>query len=224
MNFVGAIGTVAALANYRKAKAEYEALKEQQDGLVAAIQTYNSSKYDEYINQQADSNNEIPDGVETTTILRVGNLIGSVFRVQPSVILSNTSNRTYYIRSVSARFFFQELPILIHSLEWDGFDFDFDKLSDSIIVDADLLPGQTREIQFEKGLSVLTKEGMEQMRDLICNAAGKSLITSCPKLSIENVEKANIKVIYTEDGENQPKTYFYNGKPGVLRYCGEAYL
>ena len=224
MNLVGAIGTAAAYANYRSAKAEYEALKEQQDGLVAAVQTYNSSKYDEYINQQADSNNEIPDGVKTTTILRVGNLVGSVFRVQPSVILSNTSNKTYYIRSVSARFFFQELPILIHSLKWDGFDFDFDKLSDSIIVDADLLPGQTREIQFEKGLSVLTKEGMEQMRDLICNAAGKKLITSCPKLSIENVEKANIKVTYTEDGENQAKTYFYNEKPGVLRYCGEAYL
>ena len=210
MTGLGIIGTAAAYANYRSAKAEYEALKEQQEGLVAAIQTYNSSKYDESYERYAETpDNAIPSEMKTTTILRVGNLVGSLFRYEASVVFSNiSSDKTYHIKRVGVK-------CAVFGVITD------DK---PIVCDKTIAPGETAEIILPKKLSKGTGDFMSKLRDLICKAAGKSLITSCPKISIEGVEKANIKVTYTVDGEEQEKTYFYNEKPGVLRYCGEAYL
>lgn len=210
MTGLGIIGTAAAYANYRSAKAEYEALKEQQDGLIAAVQTYNSSKRDElYARETAEPDNAIPSEMKTTTILRVGNLVGSHFRYEASVVFSNiSSSKTYHIKHVGVK------------CEVLGMVTD----DAPIACDKTIAPGETAEIILPKKLSKGTGDFMSKLRDLICKAAGKRLITSCPKLNIENVEKANIEVTYTEDGENQAKTYFYNEKPGVLRYCGEAYL
>lgn len=208
MNLVGAIGTAAALANYRRAKADYEALKEQQDGLIAAIQTYENTKYDELENRISDPNNEIPSGMNTTTILRVGNLVGSFFRYEQSVVFINSSDKTYHIQSVKVR-----CAVL-------GMDMGEAKIACNETV----APGAVVEIISGKKVLGGTGDFMSELRDLICDAAGKKLITSCPKLSIKGAEEANIEIIYTVDGENQEKKYWYNEKPGVLRYCGEAYL
>lgn len=212
MTGLGIIGTAAAYANYRSAKAEYEALKEQQEGLVAAVQTYENAKYDElYARDSVNTtpDNAIPSEMKTTTILRVGNLVGSFFRYEASVVFSNiSSSKTYHIKRV-------EVKCAVLGMITDDAP---------IVCDKTIAPGETAEIILPKKLSKGTGDFMSKLRDLICKAAEKRLITSCPKISIEGVEKANIKVKYTVDGEEQEKTYFYNEKPGVLRYCGEAYL
>ena len=208
MNLVGAIGMAAAWANYRSAKADYEALKEQQEGLIAAVQTYENAKYDEYTNRNSDPDNAIPSGMDTTTTLRVGNLVGSFFRYQQSVVFINSSDKTYHIKSVKVR-----CAVL-------GMDVGEEKIA----CNNTIAPGAVVEIISAKKVLGGTGDFMSELRNLICKAAGKKLITSCPKLSIKGAEEANIKITYTVDGENQVKEYYYNGKPGDLRYCGEAYL
>lgn len=218
MNLVGAIGTVAALANYRKAKAEYEALKEQQDGLVAAVQTYNNSKYDELIDRQEVDSVDFMPGVKMTTILRVGNLVGKFFRIQASVVLSNTSDTTYRIKSVAA-----DCRVLGQPINVFEFMIPTPKRRDQQkAVNKSLAPGETMEINLPSGISALYNEKEEninvELRNLICEAAGKRLITSCPKISIDGAEMADIRVDW---GEN--KVALSRGVKGVLRYCMEAF-
>lgn len=227
MNFVGAIGTVAALANYRKAKSEYEALKEQQNGLVAAVQAYNSSKYDEYIAHQKVDNVDFMPGVRMTTIVRVGNLVGKLFRIQVSVVLSNTSSEKYHIYRVAADCEVLNLPIRVFSA---GIKFeDFSLKADSALipqqkaVNKDLHPGETMEIKLPAGVSALVdpetgENKTGELRNLICQACNRKLITSCWKISIEDAETANILVSWGDDKHAKS-----NNVPGVLRYCMEAF-
>lgn len=227
MNTIGLIGTGAAFLNYKKAKANYEALKEQYDALVAAVQTYNFHKYDEYYNKQEVDTKpfERPEGVMVSTILRVGNLVGKVFHAKPSVILSNTSDNTYFIHKISAKFFVFGDPIIISRMggQWYLFNPEVEVQPDTIEVNKELLPDDTLEIEFNGGTSAV--QDMDKLRSLICDAAGKKLITSCPKLSITgDTEKANVDIFWSESRDNNDtKEFWYNDLPGVLRYCGEAY-
>lgn len=218
MTGLGIIGTAAAYANYRSAKAEYEALKEQQDGLIAAVQTYNSSKYDEYINRQDSDPVDFMPGVKMTTILRVGNLVGKFFRVQASVVLSNTSDTTYRINSVAA-----DCKVLGRTVSVFEFMIPTPKRREQQkAVNKSLAPGETMEINLPSGISALYNEKEEningELRDLICEAACKKLITSCPKISIEGGETANIRVDWGDD-----KVALSRGVKGILRYCMEAF-
>ena len=51
MAVTGIVATGAAFLNYRSAKKDYDALVEQRDGLLAAVQMFNSQKDEEYIEQ-----------------------------------------------------------------------------------------------------------------------------------------------------------------------------
>ena len=220
MNTPGLIGIAATYLNYRSAKNEYDALVEKRDGLVAAIQTYNETKYDDYA-QSLSTRQNMPDGILITTLLRVANLVGkNIFRAQPSVILTNTSNSRYWISSIEAECLFNKMPIMVyvHLLGEE-------KASTTINVEKYIEPGETIEIVFNKGYSVLSEDGLKLMRQVICEEAGKKLITSCPKINIPaeaSLETADILLNWSENGaENKGITM---GMPGVLRYCGEAGL
>lgn len=216
MNELGIIGTAAAYANYRRAKADYEALKEQQDGLVAAVQSYNNSKYDEYINRQEGDPVDFMPGVKMTTILRVGNLVGDLFRVQASVVLSNTSSETYRINSVAADC--RVLGCIVVPLSY----YTKNPIPQQKAVNKSLAPGDTMVINLPSGISALYNEKKEningELRDLICDAAGKKLITSCPKISIEGGVTADIRVDWGDD-----KVALSRGVKCVLQYCMEAF-
>ena len=224
MKGIGIIGTAAALLNYSNAKSEYDKLKEQQDGLTAAVQTYNENKLDNYYeNTSVDEKpNNLPNGVRITTLLRVGNIakvggkIANVFRAQASVILSNTSNQKYHITSVEAGCYIFDTHIGIFKISYP----ETNEISQKVDVNKDLEPGETLEITLPKGISGLPKEIMDELRKAICAAAGKKLITSCPKLNIESgCETADIRIWWG----NGMQGYTLK-KSGVLRYCGEAYL
>lgn len=227
MNLVGAIGTAAAYANYRSAKAEYEALKEQRDGLLAVVAAYNNTKYDEYVSHQKVDNVDLMPGVLMSTQVRVGNLVGQLFRVQCSVVLINTSKETYRIHSVAADCFVLDYPIMVFKpgIKFNNISLDAnaEHREQQKVVNKDLLPGETMEIFLPSGVTALVDEKtgnneIGKLRDLICTAAGKKLITSCPKISIEGAETANILVSWGDDKHAKS-----NGVPGVLRYCMEAF-
>ncbi len=216
MNIFSIIGTGAAFLNYKKAKANYEALKEQFDALQAAVQTYNYHKYDEYAEHIDTKPIDLMPGVHMTTILRVGNLVGkNIFRAQTSIVLSNTSDSTYHIHNAIAEC--MVLKTYVNMFEVNG-----GQISQRIIVNRDLQPGETMEITLPGGVSSWDETKLGELRDLICQAAGKKLITSCPKLNIENGATGDIQVQWSL-GEDSVKTARTIGLPGVLRYCGEAF-
>ena len=204
MTGLGLIGTAAAWLNYRKAKQEYEALKEQQEGLQAAVLSYKTSKQDE-IPVVEGKPNDFPDGVEFNAILRVANLVGEYYYAKASIVMTNTGNKTYRIRTI-----------------WADCYFNGDIVTgDTMDTDAILAPGETKAFTFDK---ILTKGEAAEMRDVICKAAGKKLITSCPKINIDGGIKSDIKFTWSVDGDDTVKTAYVLQKSGVLRYCMELSL
>lgn len=228
--------TAAAWSNYSKAKKQYDEAKEQYDGIYDTVMTFQRKQKDEQMEREIEANKntyetDFPDGVQFSTILRVGNLakvagpVGKLFRVQASLVLSNTSENTYTIHSAAADCYVLDKYVSVHKL-----DIDFSDLGNSakqapqeVKKQYTLRPGETIEIKLPGGVTTLGEEGDDELRRLICEACGKRLITSCPKKSLEDIEKANILFTWSQ-GENGTKyTCKAQNRPGVLRYCGEAF-
>ena len=222
-----AIGT--AWLNYRKAKAEYEALEEKQQALQAAVDTYNMEKYEDYDEHRdqmygKEEPNERPEQSAdekflVSTILRVGNLVGKYMRVRGEIVMTNLTNRPIFVNGANVMWWImgQRIPVIEGGLV-NGEQ----KWEQSIKIGKWLQPGETQGWEFEKGISAMADMGA--LRDAICEAAGKRLITSCPKISIEGLESACFKVSWRDESMMNGTTSFYtNDKPGVLRYMMEAY-
>ena len=231
MTGVGLIGTAAAWLNLNKAKAEYEALVERREGLLSAVATYMSSRLNEYYKREAESlpDNSVDymDGVEMTTILRVGNLVGKLFRVQTSVVLTNLSEKTYYIKDVEAEcILYDAVPVWV-------FDLNFtqtwnqkggkDDIPQKVVVDKFLKPGETIEIKLPHGKSALPDEYKERLVSDICNACNRKLITSCWKVSLEDIETADILITWANEDKKDNFKSLRTGMKGILRYCMEAF-
>lgn len=215
MGLLSIIGTGAAFLNYRKAKAEYDALKEKKEALEAAVKSYESQRYD-MVNSMLDATIEdntvtYPDGVNVSSILRVGNLVGKLMRAKISLVVTNTSANTYVISNPDVSCSVLGVPVGLT----DG------DMPQELVV---LNPGQTIEISTKNSIAGFADESMiAKLRDLICKEAGKSLITSCPKLNVSDVETADIYFKWTTDGNKEPKVATWLKVPGVLRYCMEAF-
>ena len=225
MTGAGIVGTAAAFANYQKAKKEYEALEEQYDGMMAAIATYESNKLNAYIESLEERPNDFPSGLMFSTLLRVGNMVGKIFRCQASLVVSNVSKQNYYIGSASVDCKVLDCQVLVYSskLLSDGSKLLNQKTSYGQII----RPGETVEIFMPAGISTLVDKNGESImgdfRKLICDAAGKQLITSCPKTSIEKAQTADILFTWREGATGELKTCSVLSRLGALRYCGEAY-
>ena len=225
----GIVATGAAFVNYRNAKRDYEALVEKRDGLLSAVQMFNSGKDEVYIEQlqkeYAAQEISFPDDVKVTAILRTSYLVGSMFRCVASVVLTNLSDKSYEIGTVAADCFVLGTPILVK---------DFDRaisymsakeakdVPQSIGANLTLQSGQTAEIPFKGGVSAVPDMGA--LRQFVCDACGKRLITSCPIVSIEDVIKADILYKWREVGEKEWHTAKYTQKNGIFRYCMELPL
>ena len=221
-----AIGT--AWLNYRKAKAEYEALEEKQQALQAAVDTYNMEKYEDYDEHRdqmygKEEPNERPEQSAderfmVSTILRVGNLVGKYMRVRGEIVMTNLTNRPIFVNSAKAMWWImgQRIPVIEGGLV-NGEQ----KWEQSIQIGKWLQPGETQGWEFAKGISAMADMGA--LRDAICEAAGKRLITSCPKISIEGLESACFKVSWRDESMNGVTSFYTNNQPGVLRYMMEAY-
>ena len=253
---LGLIGAGVALLNYRKAQANLEEVKERRDTIITGLKTY--QQYLEDLNEwqqevalqkeldaiKVDEVNN-PDGLQVTTILRVANLVGKYYKAKISVLFSNTTkDQVFQIEEVSSTCYFEDKAIASADYVYptveelnknyipvtEGESYDFWKRKhklDTILID----PGQTVEKEFDAQTYKLP-ELAKEMRDYITAYCGKSLITSCPKVSIDNkIENANIMFTWrnaksgsNDLGSEKYKTAVYRAKPGVLRYCGEGGL
>lgn len=238
----GLIATIPLFSKYKAAKAEYEALLEKQAGLQAAVASYNSSKLDSYLAYMAkdEPDNIYPEGVFVTTVLRVGNCVGKLMRVHNALVFTNTSNKTYYIGRCYADSKIGDYQVIVTDISEaiknalnplnfsTGVDSGDIKVVEQVGYGVALEPGQSIEVYLPHGVSMLfdptTGNGkMGWLRDLICKAAGKSLITSCPKISIDGAITSDIRFAWNTKEEGIKHECILRNKPGVLRYCGEAY-
>lgn len=211
MNPISITGTIAAALNYKSAKNEYDALIEQKEALKSSVQLWNNTKYDELVSKLDSNATESMPGVRITAICRVANLVGNFYRQKVSLVLTNESSNEYYIGGAEAKCL--------------ALDYQIGQMS--VKADRVLEPGQTIVLDgVAENMNAKGTDLLPQLRDAICTAAGKKLITSCPKLNIAgDLLKANIKVYWrnTQSGDAL-KEYYVNGLSGVLRYCGEASL
>ena len=217
---LGIVGLGAALINYRNAKKEYDTLEERYDGVMAAVETYEANKLNAYIESLEDRPNDIPAGLRFSTLLRVGNLVGKLMRCQTSLVISNISKQIYEIGTASAECKVLDTPVIVFSnkLLSEGAK----QIEQKTAYNKVIRPGETVEIFMPAGISSLGDK-MQELRDLICEANGKQLITSCPKTSISGGQLADINFQWRIKGENDWKICNMIERPGALRYCGEAY-
>lgn len=226
MTGFGLIAVIPAYRQYQAAIDRYNDLVEYKDGLEVAIRAYNIGKNETYLlNHMVDEKpNEAAPGLLLAPMLRVGNLVGKLFRVQASVVMTNTGSTPIQLDKIRVECNVLDAPIKVYKFkEGDN------EITQSIDVYKTINPGETLEVKLKSGISSLGDLN-GQLRDLICEAAGKKLITSCPNTSIDDGIKADI--LYNWQNASLPKEQRTNddlkqcymiGKPGVLRYCGEAF-
>ena len=237
---LGLIATGAALLNYNKAKSEYDSLIEQRDGLMAAydaisvaVNKYNKHKDDPDYGKIVDTelkdidtkpNAEFPEGFYVTTILRVGNLGGKLMRARTSIVFVNDSDETVTLVSAQAECKVLNYPIIIISAGLKDHGRQIPQIKkfggpDGIGL-LTIAPGVTVEVELDGGASGLSD--MDALRKMVCDAAGKKLITSCPKMNITDGEKADYSIYWRSDKQEGLMHTYRIGVPGVLRYCGEG--
>ena len=176
----------------------------------------NYSKLDQYANSIDVVDKQMPQGVQTTTVLRVGNLVGDKWiRAKASVVLTNTSDKTYYISRVFTDCFLFDYAIYMENAIHHAY------------VNAYLKPGETMQIDFPGGgAKIVDDAGNDlsyKMREVVCEAAGKQLVTSCMNVTIENLLKSDIQLFWKEDPEADEQEGVAYGRTGVLIYKNESY-
>jgi hypothetical protein len=189
---------------------------------------YNAHKMDDYyLSHLVDEKQDTPaPGLLIAPMLRVGALVGKLFRCQASVVMTNTSDRTIgFYKGISVESVLLDSPVKVYkiAMNWsmDAKEEDVPQKMDKTF---QLKPGETIEVMIPGGISGLGDK-QEELRQIICKAARKNLITSCPKISIENGARADIMYwwYYADEGIEKRKRCYTVGVPGVLRYCGEVY-
>lgn len=228
---LGIVATGAAYLNYRGAKRDYDNLVEKRDGLLSAVKMFNSGKDEDYIKQLEREytlkyKTSYPDDVKCRAILRTSYLVGKVFRCVASVVFSNLGDKTYEIGNVSAECWVQDVPVIVKDIDYALANLFTDPTApvvpQSTDAKATLKPCETLEVSFHGGISAVPDMGA--LRQMVCDAAGKKLVTSCPKISIEDGIKANIAYRWREVGEKDWHRAEYKQLNGVFRYCMELPL
>lgn len=192
--------------------------------LQSAIDTYkkNQDALKESLNQSGvipgDNNSELSN-VNVSFILRLGNLVGSKMKAQVTLVMTNKSkDLTYTLTRFKVQPYINGIFLGFDSA--GGFDSGYP-------MGRVLRPGETIEITLPGVNQIIlpSSSDRDSLRNLICNAAGKKLITSCPKITINNAVHANIEFYYQGiKGAGGLTRAVYYDIVGVLRYCGENFI
>ena len=219
MGVLPVIAIGGAAANYAKAKREYDEAVAERDAMLAALNISadyiqdREDRFDELLEQgeaETDGNSPV-QSIQVSSVVRVGNLVGKLFRANVTLILSNTSDdKNYYITDLQAtpRIFGEETRGYVAKTN----------------VQFTLKPGESKEIQLGGGKTSLDGATLDRLRKAICEACGKKLITSCGKINLTGIAETDVVFNYgnglTYAGSTPAK---YRGIASVLRYCGEAF-
>ena len=228
MTGLGVIGTVAAFANYRKKKAAFEALEEQYNALLDAVNVYNNTKLDQYIEHEEKIKHQNPldyaNGLSARTIFRFSTTIFGALRCQNSVVLTNTSDKTYYIGKVSAISYILGNEVLIYKINLQEQNGEYE--TQTVRVGRYIKPGEVMEIKLPHGFTkVIGKDGGNQWNEILdqfkTNAQrdGYSVDSNMSIVSDDpNIYCAEILVTWREENENEFKDMPFKRTKGVLRW------
>ena len=250
MTGLGIIPTIAALKNYKNAKAEYNNVLARYnefqsiaealfDDWTQNINDYNEAKDGEYLRHldfgiQEDNK---PEGVDAVVLLRVANLVGKLFYAQPVVVLSNSSKKRYSIHAIDADMAVYGSGIQLFKIEANMSDLvGAKKIQNRIEPNLVLNSGATMYFALPFGITGIGEESIKKLRDYICQVCGKKLITSCPKVNVIGASGKERELIDTsilvewrlyenKKGEvGDLQTGVWVDKPGIIGYRGEAGL
>lgn len=209
---LGIVAIGAALANYARAKSNYNKVKDELTTLQAAVNTYNNTKYNSLLDSIEDKNNIRPEDFDVTTILRVSNLGGKIFNGRTSIVFTNTSDRDVYILNASANCFILDTPLV--TVSNDGADIQ-QKIDVSLKNAIIIKPNETKEIQLDPFKSGLPEEQLAELNKIIIQASGGDKVNLSG-----DIVKADILYEWCYDLNDIINKAAYIGKPGLLRYCG----
>ena len=151
------------------------------------------------------------------------------------VVITNNSDKSYYIHSVAADCFVLGCPVVPFRLrDWWKIGKAYQEIQkQSVEVNKTIAPGEILEVEMPGGTSAIyTKDGVDklpELRNMVASAAGKKLVTSIiGNLNIIDGEKADVKIEWwgnfmEANYDGAWKKHVVQRKPGVLRYCGEAF-
>lgn len=217
---LGLVAIGGAILNYRKAKAEYEELMERKESIEAVVQSYNFGKYDQYFQSQEDKN-ELPDGLQVSTLLRISNITGKLMNTRGSVVFTNTGDKVITIKGIECQYEILDYPVLIYKIVKQWMNVHEEKVPQNISRTFSVAPGQTISLQFDGGVSSLADK-MGELRELVRQAQGGSVLIS-KKVNIEDGQKSDIKGVWVDE-DSKEHEFTMIGLPGVLRYCGVGSL
>lgn len=241
MTGLGLAATAAAFLNYKSAKKNYDQVQERTEGVNLIVNSYQQI-LEEYLSRDARETEEAieenklraldaeterliaeserdirPEGVQVGVLVRVGNLVGKLLRTETTLVITNTGSDGYYIHGVYINDKIYDVPFW--PMEWKSKE-TFSKYKK---IDRVINPGQTIEIIFPKGVTTVVmsdgSDGMDDLRNAICEANGKRLITSCGKTNLDGIAKATVILFWStleEKGEMLERyEELFIQKPGI---------
>lgn len=253
MSLLSIIGTGAAFLNYRNAKAEYESVKGEigalEDAVNASIAFRKKKEEEErelkeLLQIQINEVNN-PEDLKVSTVCKVANLAGRLARGKVQLVISNTGSKTYYVTrpSIMCSVFGKniintDVVETKYVVQQDG---TVKGEGENFLVPEELRfmifaikPGETRVIDFPKQIIYPDAAGegvMDKLREIICYACNKNIITSCPKVNItsywdpqekkrhwDSLETADIVYQWTTD--EVPENYVGNPNLNPVIFTG----
>ena len=223
MNLFGAIAAIPAIKNYRRAKADYEALVEKKAAMEASVRTYNQTKYLTKNGTDHDFSAENIPGVIVTPILRFGYYMLGILWFKPSIIYTNLSDKDYNISVSSADNFvvMGKYPIvMVNKSGEDVAQYNGNNQRGFI-----LKAGDTIEIPFDGGYcKLIDPETGAAENQVLWDAVseeqrkdGVNPMMSFKGVEIDGAVKADIVTVWNAGNGAQNRSYFRK-KPGVIFY------
>ena len=248
MNIIGLIGTAGAWANLKKAKAELEAAKAEaeanKDAILAAVAQYDNSKWDKLNEYDRDlyDPNKICEDILVIPILNIGMLVGYKCRIQPQLVLQNTSDeKTITIQQSSLYALFSvygentavtAIPpsskIILKPKERITVNIVIGVMdkSDGSWIDAI----KNKLVTALAGGVIEINEGINKLKDRFISYFARTgyakLITSVPKGSVLtglDVITAKVSFDYCDNTDLNIRRAYYDNARGSAVYQGEAF-
>lgn len=251
MSLLGGIGLMAAIANYRKAKAEYLAAKNDANdaAVLAAIKQYNNSKYnmlDEYDKKIYDPNATF-ENLLPIPIVNAGMLVGDKCRIKPQCVLQNVGDQAVKIYKfgiviylLGEPFVFANKDIRFTISPKTNVTITFplpttDGLKETWVYNNLLLGKAFTESLFD--LWSITDQ-IAEIRDFLISRYGQTYTThqwlnsilSVPddtfitgNIRGKDIVSADVEIMYATEDNHDVRRAVYRGCKGSFVYKGEAY-
>ena len=211
MNIYGILTAAGVLPAYLKAKKKLKSAKTELQNFHAHLYALEEADIDPAI--YADQNAPL-DGIMVSAVLRLGNLVGQFCSADGFVTITDV-DKDLLITHIGVSFEINKQ--VVTSYIPIGIDNGF-RIS----------PGETYQVPLSGNTDLIllpSDDKRDQLREQICQVAGKKLITSVKSgTEVSGICKAHVALYYTTSANaGDPLRAVYDDVPCVIRYMGEAF-